>query len=181
MMRHVFAFSVMALSVSLLSASEDAEVKVEVKGPHICCKQCINVVGKILGKVDGVTAAKCDIKTKTITFNAKNDATAKAAVTALLDGGFFGSATAGGKDLKIDVPAGKKEKFDVVTIKDVHVCCGQCVTGVEKAFADVGAKTTCKGAGPQKTVTVEKAGLEQAAVLEALRKAGFNGTIVEGK
>ena len=70
-----------------------------VKGPHICCKQCINVAKKILSKVDGVSDVDPDQKTKTVTFKAKDEAGAKAGYKALLDGGFFGTATYDGKDV----------------------------------------------------------------------------------
>jgi len=149
---------------------------VEVKGPHICCQQCIKVVSAILGKVDGVSDVSSDIKTKSVKFTAKNSTAAQAGFKALLDGGFFGAATEDGKEIKLDIPATKKgEKVDVITVKDVHVCCGQCQKAVNKTFES--SKVTYQGTGAQRTVRIEGAGLERSAVLEALRKAGFNGKI----
>jgi len=160
----------------LLSASFALASGVEVKGPHICCQQCINEVGKILGKVDGVSDTKSDIKSKTVTFTAKDSAAAKAGFKALVDAGFFGTATEDGKEIKLDIPAVKKgEKTNVITVKDVHVCCGQCQKAVNKTFDT--SKVTYQGTGAQRTVRIEGTGLEASAVLEALRKAGFNGKI----
>jgi copper chaperone CopZ len=175
-MRLFCAVLVAGLAGSAVWAAQGQGGKVEVKGPHICCKTCINVVGKILGKVDGVSEVVADSKTKTVTFTAKDTSAAKAGFKALIDGGFFGSATLEGKELKSGVAAAKKgEKADVVTVKDVHVCCGQCQKAINKIFPD--AKVTYDGTGPQKSVRIAGSSLEPGAVLEALRNAGFNGSV----
>lgn len=160
----------------LLSAGFASASGVEVKGPHICCQQCIKIVGSILAKVDGVSDVSADIKTKSVKFTAKDSTAAQAGFKALLDGGFFGAATEDGKEIKLDIPAIKKgEKVAAITVKDVHVCCGQCQKAVNKTFES--SKVTYEGTGAQRTVRIEGAGLERSAVLEALRKAGFNGKI----
>ena len=133
-MRKVFAVICMGLAVAVLSAGQAMADKVEIKGPHICCGQCVKAVGTLLGAVDGVTDVKADIKTKMVTFTAKDEKAAKAGVKALVDGGLFGSATSDGKTLKVDAPAGTGDKADAVVVKDVHVCCGQCEKGVKATF-----------------------------------------------
>jgi copper chaperone CopZ len=167
-------FVVCLVGVSV-SASDATAGKVEVKGPHICCKQCVNIVGGILGKVEGVTDAACSIQDKTVTFNAKDAAAAKAGFKALLDGGFFGTATDDGKELKVDAGSAPEGKADVVLVKAVHVCCGQCKTAVNKVFKD--AKVSYEGKGKQLDVRIEGSGLDRVQVLDALRKAGFNGKV----
>jgi len=67
-MRSLLGFVAVVLFVGQAAASD-----VEIKGPHICCKQCVKVVGGILAKVDGVSDAKCDIQAKTISFTAKDE------------------------------------------------------------------------------------------------------------
>ncbi len=172
-MRYVFGIVLAGLAVVGL-AGQGAASEVEVKGPHICCKQCVKIVGGILAKVDGVSDAKCDIKTKTVTFTATDEKAAKAGVKALIDGGFFGSATNDGKELKSTVAAVKKgDKLDKVSVKSVHVCCGQCQTAIKDLFKD--AKVSFEEKGPQRTVVIEGGELYRGSVLEALRKAGFNG------
>src|SRR5262249_47457745 len=113
MCRIVFVIAAV-FSFSFLAARALAE-DVEVKGPHICCKQCVKVAVGLLKDVEGVSDAKADVKGKTITFTAKDEKAAQAGVKALVDGGFFGQATCGGKALKIDVPAGEG-KADTVTV-----------------------------------------------------------------
>lgn len=174
-MRRWAAIAMALLAGTAFVGAQGAGGKVEVKGPHICCKQCVNVATGILGKVAGVSDAAADAKTKTVTFTAKDDAAAKAGLQALIDGGFFGSATVEGKELKASVPApARGAKAEVVTVKDVHVCCKACQNAVNKLFKD--AKVTYEGPGPKRTVRIEGAGLDAGAVVEALRGAGFNGT-----
>jgi copper chaperone CopZ len=174
-MRHFFAVIVVALAGSALLAAQGAGGKVEVKGPHICCKQCINVVNKILGKVDGVSEVHPDNKTRSVTFTAKDESAAKAGLQALIAGGFFGKATLAGKEFAVAVatPA-PGAKAEVVTVKDVHVCCGACQNAINKLFT--GAKVSYEGKGPQKSVRIAGPDLDTGVVIEALRKAGFNGS-----
>lgn len=174
-MRSLFAVVVAALTLGALSAGQALADSVEVKGPHICCKQCVNAVGKILSDVAGVSDAKCDIKGKTVTFTAKDEAAAKAGVAALVKGGFAGTVTRDGKALKVDLPAvAKGDKVGSVTVKDVHVCCPACQKAINGLFKD--SKVTYEGSGAQRTVIVTGGELYRGSVVEALRKAGFNGT-----
>ena len=175
-MRNLFAVCFVGLAAALLGAGQAVADSVEVKGPHICCKQCVDIVTKILDKVDGVSEISADAKTKTVKFTAKDEKAAKAGLKAIVDGGFFGSAISGGKELPspVDAPA-KGDKADVVVVKDVHVCCGACQKAIAKVFKD--AKITYEGKGPQRTVRIELPGQEPGSVVEALRKAGFNGSV----
>jgi copper chaperone CopZ len=175
-MRKFLAVAVVGFATALLSADGPGGGAVEVKGPHLCCKQCVKVASEILKKVDGVADIKADPKTKAVSFTAKDDKAAQAGVKALFDGGFFGKATEGGKELKVDAPAPKKgDKANVVTVKDVHVCCGACKKAIEGIFKD--AKVSYEGNGPQRTVRIEGNDLDRAEVLETLRNKGFNGSV----
>ena len=175
-MRQMFSIAIAGLAVAFLAAGQASADTIEVKGPHICCQQCVNVVGKILAGVDGVTNAKADAKTKTVTFTAKDAAAAKAGINALVKGGFSGTATSDGKAIKVDLPAvAKGEKVATVTVKDVHVCCGACQKAINNVFKD--SKVKYEGTGAQRTVIVTGSELYRGTVLEALRKAGFNGTV----
>jgi len=158
-------------------AAEQGGGKVEVTGAHVCCNQCVRIVGNILGKVDGVSDVLADSATRTVTFTAKDEAAAQRGVKALIDGGFYGKATAGGKELKVALPAQtpSKEKTSVVVVKDVHVCCGQCQKAINKVFAD--SKVSFEGKGPQRTVRIEGKDLVPATVLQSLLKAGFYGKV----
>ena len=58
------------LGVAFLGVAQANANDVEVKGPHICCKQCVNVAKKILSTVEGVSDATPDAATKTVKFKA---------------------------------------------------------------------------------------------------------------
>jgi hypothetical protein len=149
---------------------------VEVKGIHLCCNNCVKQAGGILSKVEGVSDAKCDRDSKTVTFSAKDSKSAAAGVKALMDGGFFGTATEDGKDIKVAAAAPKSgEKANEVTVTQVHVCCKSCQTAIAGLFK--GAEVEYSGVGPQKAVKVTGKDLDKAEVLATLRKAGFNGTV----
>jgi hypothetical protein len=128
-----------------------------------------------LGKVEGVSNVTASTETKTVTFTATNDQAAKAGVEALIKGGFFGKATQGDKAISVETPTPKAEKADVVTVNDVHVCCGACQKAINKLFKD--SKVSYSGKGPQRTVRIEGTGLDTGEVMEALHKAGFNGSM----
>ena len=50
----------------------------------------------------------------------------------------FSDFIASGKEIKIEVPTPKKgDKADVVTVKDVHVCCGQCQTAINNGTRQI--------------------------------------------
>jgi copper chaperone CopZ len=151
-----------------------AEEKVEVKGVHLCCNACVKSVAGILKKVEGVSDAKCDRATKTVTFTATDAATANKAFDSLAKGGFYGTAVIAGKERQLKLVA-PKGKVNSVTVNDVHVCCKACQSAIAKLFP--GTTITYDGKGAQRNVTIAADNLEPAAVLETLRKAGFNGTI----
>jgi copper chaperone CopZ len=175
-MRKILGAIAMGLASAVLCAAEADTGTVEVKGPHVCCGQCVKVVTGILKKVDGVSDIKPDQKTKVVTFTAKSDRAAKAGFKALVDGGFFGTATEGGKEIKLELPATKRgQKADVVTVKDVHVCCGACQKAIKAIFND--SKVSFDGTSPQRTVRIEGKNLDQAGVMDTLHKAGFSGSI----
>jgi hypothetical protein len=94
----------------------------------------------------------------------------------LVKGGFSGAATRDGKEMKVELPAvAKGAKVDTVTVKEVHVCCGQCQKAINGLFK--GSTVKYEGSGAQRTVVVSGGELYRGSVMEALRKAGFNGTV----
>jgi copper chaperone CopZ len=173
-MRQFVIAAVAAVALAGLSLGQASAAKVEFKGTHLCCPKCVSTVKEVLAKVDGVSEVAGDQKSGTVTFTAKDEKVATAGIKALVDAGFFGTATTDGKETKIETPEVKKgTKADSVEVKDVHVCCGRCKMGVSKALPDL--KISYDGDGVMLTVKVEGKDLDKAVILEALRKAGFNG------
>src|SRR5262245_7227503 len=165
-MRQLCVTAAVLLLAGSTNAVVRAEEKVEVKGVHLCCNACVNSVAGILKKVEGVSDAKCDRATKTVSFIATDVATANKAFESLAKGGFYGTAVIAGKErqLKFEAPKGK---VNSVTVNDVHVCCNSCRKAIQKLFP--GATITYDGKGAQRNVTIAADNLQPAAVLETLR------------
>jgi periplasmic mercuric ion binding protein len=154
-----------------LVAAATAETKVEVKGVHLCCGQCVKGVGSALKKIEGVTPA-CNKEDKTVTITAPDDATAQKALDALGQAGYYGDT--GNPNLvvkqEINLPAGKVQKL---TISGIHNCCGACNKAVKGAVKSVdgvkGDTATAKSASFEVT-----GDFDGAAVIKALNAAGFH-------
>jgi copper chaperone CopZ len=148
-----------------------ADTKVELKGTHLCCGQCVTAVGNIIKKVDGASAT-CDQKTGTVAITAKDDATAQKALDALAAGGFHG--TTGNKDLTIKDDSGvSKGKVKTLTLEGVHNCCGQCNKAIVAAVGKVaGTKgNTAKAKNDTFDVTGE---FDAEELVKALNAAGYH-------
>jgi copper chaperone CopZ len=166
-----------ALVLIVVGAGPARADKVEVKGPHICCAQCVRIAEGLLNKVEGVSEAKADIKTKTVSFTVTDEKAAKAGIQALVDGGFFGVATRDGKEVKIAVPRPGGKSLTVVVTR-VHVCCIACEKAITQLFQY--SKVSFEGEGPQRTVRIEGPGcVGHDETLITLRRAGFNGTLAK--
>jgi copper chaperone CopZ len=158
----------LALTGSVQAADQ---VKVELKGTHLCCPACVKAVGDTLKKVEGVTP-KCDTKTGTVSITAKDEDAAKKALEALAAAGFHGDT--GNKDLAIKDDSGaEKGKVEKLTLTGVHNCCGQCNTKLKAAIKKVdGVKADTAKA---KSDTFEVTGdFDAAELVKALNAAGFH-------
>ena len=170
MRQRVLAAAALAAVVAWGAGTAQAG-KVEVKGAHVCCPSCVKAITGTLAKVDGVSDADA-MKGGSITFTTKDEKATKAALQALADKGFAGTATDDGKEVKIDLPTATG-KADTVTVTETHVCCGNCQKEIKKLFPD--AKSI--DFPDKSTVTITGKDIDKGAVLDTLRKDGFNGTI----
>lgn len=166
------ALGVCALMVA--SALAAAETKVELSGVHLCCGACVKGVAAAVKKVDGVQA-KCDQEAGTVALTAADEGSAKKAISALADAGYFG--TADKKDLAIppdaDTPKGKAAK---VTVSGVHNCCRSCCVAIKEAVKTV--KGVEADTAAPKSQTFEVTGdFDAEELAKALRAAGFNAKI----
>ncbi len=148
-----------------------ADTKVEVKGTHLCCGQCVKAVGEIIKTVDGATA-KCDQKTGTVSITAKDDATAQKALDALAAGGFHGTTDSKTLSIKDDSGA-SKGKVKTLTLEGVHNCCGACNKAIVAAVGKVAGTTgnTAKAKNDSFDVTGD---FDAAELVKALNAAGYH-------
>ena len=166
--RGVVLSSCVAL-LALVGAAR-AETKVELKGVHLCCKQCVNAVGGIL-KDAGVKGA-CDQKARTVTITAADAKAAQKAVDALTAAGFHGTPSS--KDVTIKDDSGATAgKVKSLTVSGAHNCCAQCCKAIK---ATVGAVPGVKAdTAKPKANTFEVTGdFDAAALVKALNDAGFH-------
>ena len=181
---HMLKITALAgLMVGFMMTSAQAG-EVSVKGVHICCGQCVKVIGGLLGKVDGVSGAKCDKDSKTVTFSATDEKTAKKGLQAILRAGFYGTAKLDGEKLTAYSGKNKKKnknknagkKSNEITLYRVHLCCGGCAKTIAAALKDIDGVEDVKCDRDAKTVKLTGKDINNRAVVSALRKAGFNGS-----
>jgi copper chaperone CopZ len=172
----IVAVGLIVVIGTLQAAGGDGK-KGEIKGAHICCKQCVKVMSGILDKVEGLSDVKVDLATKTVTFTAKDKKAAEKAVAAVYENGFAGTAKF--DDKEISPPAAKvsNSKAAEITVKGVHSCCGMCRKAIKGLFE--GADVSFEGKGPQQDITIKGKDLSPDAVLKKLHETGFNGTIAK--
>lgn len=176
MLKSLKLAAVMGMVALLTSASVEA-AEVVVSGVHLCCGACVRDVGKALKDVEGIQGSACDRAAKTVTFQADNLEAAAAAIKALADGGFHGTAKMGDEEIAFPASGAKDgDKADSIVLAGVHLCCGSCATGVQKALKVVDGATVEVDRGA-KTVTVTGSGLDVVAVVAALNAGGFHGTL----
>ncbi len=165
------------IALALVSAALLAQAdQVKLADVHLCCGGCVKGAEKAVAKVGGATAT-VDKDAGTVTIAASSKAILQQAVESLQAAGYYGktsdasikvAATAG-------VPAGKVQKLKV---EGVHLCCGKCVTAVQKA---VGRVAGVKGNTAEKNVaTFEVTGDFNAKdVFAELNKAGLAGKVAK--
>jgi copper chaperone CopZ len=147
-----------------------AETKVELKKVHLCCGQCVKIVGAILKK-EGVKG-ECDQAGKTVTITADDAKAAQKALDALAAAGFYGDT--GNKDLAIKADSGVAGgKVKSLTLTGFHNCCGQCCKAIKATVKKVEGVTSDDAKPKVNTVTVE-GDFDGAALVKALNAAGFN-------
>ena len=173
-MRRVFIAAIAAAAGLVAGAGSVRADSVEVSGVHLCCARCVSVAAKAVS-VDGVTDAKGDRTTHTVTFTAKDEKAIKAAQAALTEAGFYGTFKVDGKELPAEAaPAKKDEKLTEVTVTKAHICCGACKTAATKLFTDSKVEFP---AGMKDTIKITGKDLSSTNVLEILHKAGFGGKV----
>jgi copper chaperone CopZ len=169
MLRMNALLSLAAGALFLTASAASAETKVTISGTHLCCPQCVKIVGETLKDVSGVTG-QCNQKEGTIALSAADDATVQKAVDALAKAGFYGKTDNDKIKYKpVDAPKGKVQKLDV---SGVHNCCGACTKAIKAALKDVKGVTS-DNVTAKKDAFVVEGDFEPADVVKSLLDAGF--------
>lgn len=156
-------------------AAVRAEVQVELKGVHLCCGQCVSIVGGILKK-EGAKG-KCDQKAKTVTITAEDAATAQKAVDAVIAAGFFGETDS--KDVKVKNDSGVEAgKVKALKLTGAHNCCGACCKAIKETVKKVDGVTSDTATPKGKTFEV-KGDFDAQELVKALNAAGLSVRVVK--
>lgn len=170
-------FCLMGMNSAALQAAD-----VSVKGVHVCCGSCVTAIDDTLGAVKGVSSPAADQNTKTVSFKAEDEKAAQAGLEALAKAGFHGTATIDKKEAKFPAAEIKKgTKSNIVTVTGVHLCCGACVTGVQKALKEVKGVAKMDIDRQDKTVTATGTDIDVAEFMDALYKGGYHGELKKAK
>ncbi len=151
--------------LTLSLGSLQAESTLTLEGVHNCCKKCGDGITSAVAKVEGATATA---EKGTVTITAKDEATAKQAAASLVANGYFGKGA--------QAPEVAAQNVKSATVEGVHLCCGKCVTAVEKAVTSVKGVTSQNAEKGAKSFKVEGE-FNTAELASALNKAGLNGSI----
>src|SRR5262245_52293815 len=167
-MNRVFVLAV-GLCCSLTVAAK-AETKVTLKGVHLCCGQCVKIIGTAVSSTGA--KATCDQDAGTVTITAADEATAKKAIAAMVKEGFHGTADDEKLAIKDDSGAGK-DKVQRLKFSGAHNCCGNCATALKSVVTKVDGVTGTDVKAKAKAFVVE-GDFSPADVVKALNEAGFH-------
>jgi copper chaperone CopZ len=159
-----------------ISLSVKAEASTKLSNVHLCCSSCVKGVEKAVAEVKDVTAA-VDKDAGTVTLTGPDKATVQKAADALVAAGYFGKSS----DSSIKLPsnsgtAGKK--VQALKLQGVHLCCGKCVSAVDKAVKSVPGvrEHNAKKNAESFEVTGD---FNDREVLDALQNAGLTGKVLK--
>lgn len=179
-----FKGRIACLTVGLL-ASVAIEVdagEVRIKGVHLCCGSCVAGVDEALDGLAGVDGVAADRNAKVVTFTAENAAAARSGIDALAKAGFHGTATHDGEPVAFpDSGAKEGAKVKRLVVSGVHLCCGACVTGAQKALENVEGVEAIEIDRKERVVRMIGKDIDEVAGVAALNAGGFHGTVVREK
>ena len=170
-MKNLFALLVIA---SMMALSVKAETSTKISDVHLCCPSCVKGVEKAVADVADVTVA-VDKTAGTVTLTGPDKASVQKAANALVAAGYFGKSSDAGIKLANDTGA-KGKKVQTLKLEGVHLCCGKCVSAVDKAVKSVpGAK---EHTAKKNAESFEVSGdFNDREVLDALQQAGLTGKV----
>jgi copper chaperone CopZ len=172
LMKNALASVVIGLALTL--SAQAADVSTKISGVHLCCQSCVKGVERAVGEIKGVTAV-VDKDAETVTLTGSDTAAVQKAADALVAAGYFGRS--GDASVKLAADTGAKgNKVQKLKLEGVHLCCGQCVSVVDKALKSVaGVKEhTAKKNAESFEVT---GNFNDKEVFDALQKAGLTGKV----
>ena len=164
------------IACALTLSAGAAHVTAKITGVHLCCKGCVTGVEKAVATVKGATAS-VDADAETVSLTGPDAATVQKAADALVAAGYFGKSGDAGVKMTADTGA-KGKQVQSLKLEGVHLCCGKCVSAVDKAVKSVsGVK---EHTAKKNAETFEVTGdFNDKEVVEALHNAGLTGKVAK--
>ena len=164
------------ITLALTVSAWAADVSTKISGVHLCCPSCVKGVDKAVGGITGLTAT-VDKDAGTVTLTGADKGVVQKGADALVAAGYFGKSS--DDSVKLSAKTGAKgDKVQTLKLEGVHLCCGKCVSAVDKAVksvAGVKEQTATKNAE-----SFEVTGdFNDKEVVDALQKAGFTGKVAK--
>ena len=170
-MKNIILSTLCALALTAVAHAESTKIT----NVHLCCPACVKGVEKAVADIKGVTA-DVDKDAETVTLTGDQASVQKAA-NALVQAGYFGKSSDSSVKLSADSGAQGK-KVHSLKLEGVHLCCGKCVSTVDKAVKSVdGVKEhTAKKNAESFEVTGD---FNDKEVVDALHKAGLSAKVAK--
>ena len=164
------------IACALTLSARAADVTAKISDVHLCCQGCVKGVEKAVGEVKGATAS-VDKDAGTVNLTGPDPATVQKAADALVAAGYFGKSSDAGIKLAADTGA-KGEKVQTLKLEGVHLCCGKCVSTVDKAVKSVSGVKEHTAVKNAKSFEVT-GDFNDQEVVEALHNAGLTGKVAK--
>ena len=164
------------IACALTLSARAADVTAKISDVHLCCQGCVKGVEKAVGEVKGATAS-VDKDAGTVNLTGPDTATVQKAADALVAAGYFGKSSDAGIKLAADTGA-KGKKVQTLKLEGVHLCCGKCVSTVDKAVKSVSGVKEHTAVKNAKSFEVT-GDFNDKEVVEALHNAGLTGKVAK--
>lgn len=161
---------------TFVAAVEAADVSAKLTDVHLCCKGCVDGAQHAVSKLKGVTAVP-DQDSETVTVTGPDLASVQKGVDALVAAGYYGKSSDPNIKLAADTGA-KGEKVQNLQVEGVHLCCGKCVSSVNKALATVPGVTGNTAKKGAKTFEVT-GNFNDKNLFDALQQHGLTGHVAK--
>jgi periplasmic mercuric ion binding protein len=173
-MKNTLASVIIICALTLSARAADESVK--ISDVHLCCEACVKGVEKAVAGIKDVTTS-VDQDAGTVSFTGPNKAAVQKAADALVAAGYFGRS--GDASIKLVSDTGAKgNKVQSLKLDGVHLCCGRCVSAVDKAVKSVSGVKEHTAAKNAETFQVI-GDFNDKEVFDALQKAGFTGKVAK--
>jgi len=173
-MKKLFLSAIIASALAL--SAQAADVSTKISDVHLCCQSCVKGVEKAVANVNGVTAT-VDKDAGTVTLTGPDAASVQKAAAALVAAGYFGKSSEAGIKMAADTGA-KGKKVQTLKLEGVHLCCGKCVTAVDKAVKSVSGVKEHTAVKNAKSFEVT-GDFNDQEVVDALHNAGLTGKVAK--